>query len=97
MLWDIDQTHVKALDALEGFPYYYHKLQVMVNTDQYRVSAMTYQMVDQQDHAAPASSYLDMVTQGYHDSSVPTEQLVEAINRVCYLSAKINTELPLTQ
>lgn len=97
VLWDIDQTHVKALDSLEGFPYYYHKLQVMVNTDQYRVSAMTYQMVDQQDHAAPASGYLDMVTQGYHDSNVPTEQLAEAINRVCYLSAEINTELPLTQ
>jgi len=68
-----------------------------VNTDQYRVSAMTYQMVDQQDHAAPASSYLDMVTQGYHDSNVPIKQLVEAINRVCSLSVRTNMESQLTQ
>ena len=97
VLWEIDSTHHKALDALEGFPYYYHKLQVMVNTEKYRVSAMTYQMVDQGNLSEPATGYLEIITAGYQVNGVPPNQLASAINRVCSLPAKTNMESQLTQ
>lgn len=86
VLWDIDKTHRQALDTLEGFPHYYHRLQVMVDTGKYRVSAMTYQMVEQGEIAMPGQGYLDMVAEGYQDNSVPPNQLGEAINRICSMS-----------
>lgn len=97
VLWEIDSTHHKALDALEGFPYYYHKLQVMVNTEKYRVSAMTYQMVDQGNLLEPATGYLEIITAGYQVNGVPPNQLASAINRVCSLPVKTNMESQLTQ
>jgi gamma-glutamylcyclotransferase (GGCT)/AIG2-like uncharacterized protein YtfP len=96
VLWDIDKNHRKSLDALEGFPYYYHRLQVMVSTEKYRVSAMTYQMVDQGLLVAPGPGYLDMVTEGYQDNGVPPFQLDEAINRICSMSPTTTMEYPCT-
>jgi hypothetical protein len=68
----------------------------MVNTGKYLVSAMTYQMVDQEGLDAPGQGYLDMVTEGYQANGVPLVQLDEAINRVCSMSTTI-TEYPYTR
>jgi gamma-glutamylcyclotransferase (GGCT)/AIG2-like uncharacterized protein YtfP len=93
VLWDIDKTHRRALDSLEGFPYYYTRSYIMVNTGEYLVSAMTYQMVDQTEIAMPGQGYLDMVAEGYQENGVPLVQLDEAINRICSMSPTM-TEYP---
>jgi gamma-glutamylcyclotransferase (GGCT)/AIG2-like uncharacterized protein YtfP len=96
VLWDIDKTHRRALDALEGYPYYYTRSYIMVNTGTYLVSAMTYQMVDQIEIAIPGPGYLDMVTEGYQANGVPPSQLDEAINRICSMSLKMIADYPYT-
>jgi gamma-glutamylcyclotransferase (GGCT)/AIG2-like uncharacterized protein YtfP len=83
VLWDIDLAALRALDALEGFPYYYTRFNVRVHTDSYFVSALVYQMNDQTGVAMPGKHYLDMVTEGYEQNGVPVVQIDEAINRIC--------------
>jgi gamma-glutamylcyclotransferase (GGCT)/AIG2-like uncharacterized protein YtfP len=96
VLWDIDKKHLQSLDALEGYPYYYTRFQVKVNTGDYFVFAMTYQMIDQSYLQRPGSGYLDMVQEGYVQNSVPTNQIDHAINMICSSSTATNTELANT-
>ena len=93
VLWDISKQDLKALDALEGFPYYYTRFCVRVNTSDSFVYAITYQMNDQSYLQEPGRGYLDMVTEGYEQNAVPTDQIDHAINRVCYSSTATNMEL----
>jgi gamma-glutamylcyclotransferase (GGCT)/AIG2-like uncharacterized protein YtfP len=93
VLWDIDEKHLQALDALEGYPYYYTRFPVKVNTGDYFVFALTYQMNDQTYVQEPGAGYLEMVTEGYQQNGVPTDQIDRAINMICSSSIATNTEL----
>ena len=102
VLWDITPAHLKALDALEGYPYYYTRFRVRVNLGDHFVYALTYQMTDQSGIQEPGRGYLDMVTEGYWQNGVPTNQLDHAINMVCSSSIVtkmelVNTWSPTTQ
>jgi len=90
VLWDITPEHLKSLDALEGYPYYYTRFRVRVNIGDRFVYALTYQMNDQSYLNPPAQGYLEMVTEGYHQNGVPTDQIDRAINMVC--SSSIGTK-----
>jgi len=83
VLWDINSTHLKALDALEGYPYYYTRFRVRVNLGDRSIYALTYQMNDQSYIQEPGTGYLQMVTEGYEQNGVPTDQIDHAINMVC--------------
>jgi gamma-glutamylcyclotransferase (GGCT)/AIG2-like uncharacterized protein YtfP len=93
VLWDITPTHLKALDALEGYPYYYTRFRVRVNLGDHSVYALTYQMNDQTYIQEPGAGYLEMVTEGYQQNGVPTNQIDHAINMICSSSIATNTEL----
>jgi gamma-glutamylcyclotransferase (GGCT)/AIG2-like uncharacterized protein YtfP len=93
VLWDITPTHLKALDALEGYPYYYTRFRVRVNLGDHLVYALTYQMNDQTYIQEPGAGYLEMVTEGYQQNGVPTAQIDHAINMICSTSNATNTEL----
>jgi gamma-glutamylcyclotransferase (GGCT)/AIG2-like uncharacterized protein YtfP len=92
VLWDITPTHLKALDALEGYPYYYTRFRVRVNLGDRFIYALTYQMNDQTYIQEPGSGYLEMVTEGYQQNGVPTDQIDHAINMICSTSIATNTE-----
>ena len=92
VLWDISKQDLKALDALEGFPYYYTRFRVRVNTDENFVYALTYQMTDQSYIQEPGSGYLAMVREGYQQNGVPDDQIDRAINMVCSSLTATNTE-----
>ena len=96
VLWDISKQDLQALDQLEGFPYYYTRFRVRVNTGNSFVYALTYQMNDQSYLQEPGRGYLDMVTEGYQQNGVPTNQINQAINRVCYSLTETNMELANT-
>ena len=96
VLWDINKTHLKALDALEGYPYYYTRFHVRVNLGDHSVYALTYQMIDQSYMQEPGQGYLDIVTEGYQQNGTPTSQIDRAINMVCSLPITMNAELPFT-
>jgi gamma-glutamylcyclotransferase (GGCT)/AIG2-like uncharacterized protein YtfP len=93
VLWDIDSAHLKSLDALEGYPYYYTRFRVRVNLGDRFVYALTYQMTDQSYIQEPGRGYLDMVTEGYEQNGVPTAQIDQAINMICYSLTETNAEL----
>jgi gamma-glutamylcyclotransferase (GGCT)/AIG2-like uncharacterized protein YtfP len=97
VLWDIDSAHLKSLDALEGYPYYYTRFRIRVNLGDQLVYALTYQMNDQSYLQEPGAGYLEMVTEGYQQNGVPTDQIDHAINMVCSSSTTTNTEYPFTQ
>jgi gamma-glutamylcyclotransferase (GGCT)/AIG2-like uncharacterized protein YtfP len=93
VLWDIDSAHLKSLDALEGYPYYYTRFRVRVNLGDRFVYALTYQMTDQSYIQEPGRGYLDMVTEGYEQNGVPTAQIDRAINMICYSLTETSAEL----
>lgn len=89
VLWEIDKNHLRSLDILEGFPYYYNRFHVKVQKENCFVFALTYQMNDQSYLQQPGSGYLNMITEGYQQNAVPTNQIAKALNNVsCFLSAK---------
>lgn len=102
VLWDISKSDLKALDVLEGYPYYYTRFRVRVNLGDHFVYAITYQMTDQTYMQEPGRGYLEMVREGYQQNSVPLGQIDGAINMVCSSLTETNTEwyntwLPMTQ
>lgn len=92
VLWDISKQDLKALDALEGFPYYYTRFRVRVKNGNSFVYAITYQMTDQTYIQEPGRGYLEMVREGYQQNGVPTDQIDRAINMVCSSLTETNTE-----
>ena len=97
VLWDITPEHLLALDALEGYPYYYTRFRVRVNLGDHFVYALTYQMNDQSYLQEPGAGYLEIVTEGYRQNSVPTNQIDRAINMTCSSWTETNAEYPFTQ
>lgn len=97
VLWDISKKDLKALDSLEGFPFYYTRFRVRVNTGDSFVYAITYQMNDQTYIHDPGCGYLEMVQEGYQQNGVPTNQIDHAINMVCSIPNMMNAEYPCTQ
>lgn len=94
VLWDISKADLRALDILEGYPYYYTRFRVRVNFDNHFLYAITYQMNDQNYIQQPSPGYLEMVTEGYQQNGVPTTQIDTAINKVsCYTSTKMRQDL----
>ena len=93
VLWDITKANLKALDMLEGYPYYYTRFRIRVNLSDHFVYALTYQMNDQTYIREPGHEYLEMITEGYVENSVPTNQIDHAINMVCSSSIATNMEL----
>ena len=92
VLWDISKQDLKALDRLEGFPYYYTRFRVRVNLGDHFVYALTYQMNDQTYIQEPGRGYLEMVREGYRQNAVPCDQIDRAINMVCSSLTATNTE-----
>ena len=94
VLWDITKDDLRALDLLEGYPYYYNRFRVRVNMDDRFVYALTYQMNDQSYIQEPGSGYLEMVQEGYEQNGVPTTQITEAINNIsCFMLTRTTPEL----
>lgn len=94
VLWDISKSDLRALDRLEGFPYYYTRFRVRVNLGDRFVYAITYQMTDQTYMQQPGSGYLEMVREGYTQNGVPTEQIDRALNMICLSQDWTSAEYP---
>ena len=81
VLWVINFTHLESLDALEGFPSYYNRIELPVYFEGRTFEATTYFMQPGMKDEPPAKGYWDMVIEGYHENGVPTTQLYEAFNK----------------
>jgi gamma-glutamylcyclotransferase (GGCT)/AIG2-like uncharacterized protein YtfP len=97
VLWKIDNACLKALDALEGYPYYYTRSKIRVHTGDRTVKALVYQMNDQSLIQEPSAGYLQTVTEGYQQNGVPTTQIDHAINMTCSSLITTTAEYPFTR
>ena len=75
VLWTIDDFHLKSLDHLEGYPFYYNRRRLRVAHEDRVVMAETYFMQPGNLDSLPGQGYFDMVVEGYREHRVPTEQL----------------------
>ena len=78
VLWDIDPEDLTALDWLEGYPDYYTRSQQRVAMGSRIVLAYVYHMQPGNGYAPPSQYYLEHVTVGYKQHSVPLDQLLNA-------------------
>ena len=79
VLWDITEECLASLDLLEGYPYYYDRKWARVEYDQGEYSALVYYMQPGHKNNPPSSGYFDMVSEGYSEFGVPTQQLWEHV------------------
>ena len=84
VLWEISDSCLRSLDALEGFPYYYDRKDVDVVTEQGAETALVYYMVDGMPDGMPSDSYKDMVMEGYRRNHIPVNQILEALSQLRY-------------
>ncbi len=79
VLWTITDECLRSLDMLEGYPYYYNRRHKPVRFQGRTVNALVYYMQPGHIDALPSQGYFDMVSEGYRDHGVPTDQLYNAL------------------
>jgi len=75
VLWEINNSHLKALDSLEGFPYYYNRRPLRVAFAGRTVLAETYYMQPGHLDEPPSCGYFATVLEGYCQHNIPQDQL----------------------
>jgi len=85
VLWDITEDCERALDRLEGYPYYYDKIEVVVITDHLvnkntRIFAMAYIMTSKGQEEAPSTGYEDCLIEGYTANGLDVDKLTTKID-----------------
>lgn len=79
VLWEITPECEDALDRLEGYPYYYNKINVVVNDD---IVAMAYIMNQKGKEEPPGLSYERCLIEGYTSHGLNVDWLTETIDDV---------------
>ncbi len=79
VLWEISNRHLKALDSLEGFPYYYNRRALRVAFDGRTVMAETYYMQPGRLDSEPSCGYFTTVLEGYQQHKIPLDQLYNSM------------------
>lgn len=81
VLWDITEDCLRALDNLEGYPYFYGRKYATVEFEQGEYDALVYFMQSGHKNSPPSSGYFNMVLEGYEEFGVPTQQLWENVTQ----------------
>ena len=85
VLWDITEDCERALDRLEGYPFYYDKIEVIVDpvkpvNKNSHIVAMAYVMTSKGAEEAPGSGYEDCLIEGYTANGLDVEKLTTKID-----------------
>ena len=87
-LWYITADCEQSLDALEGYPDFYGKREVLVQNNDRTLRAMIYTMTGEYSTSvndnlkAPSDSYLSLVVDGYANHYLSIGQLIQALEEV---------------
>ena len=87
VLWDITEECERALDRLEGYPYYYDKIEVTVIPNEpvnknTRIIAMAYIMTSKGPEQPPSTSYEDCLVEGYTANGLNVDKLTAKIDEL---------------
>lgn len=80
VLWNINEDNLKALDNLEGYPYYYNRVVATVMHESRAYHALVYRMQPGQEIREPTLGYYNLVLEGYRAHNVPIDQLEHSLN-----------------
>jgi len=81
-IWLITKWDLTALDRYEGYPFFYDRHVVKVETDQgYLLEGLVYMMTEAGFMSEPSRTYLDTIRQGYVDFGLDPEPLEKAVER----------------
>lgn len=84
VLWNITEECERALDSLEGYPYYYDKIEVVVIpkepiNNMTHFVAMAYIMTSKGTEELPSIHYEDCLIEGYTANGLNVEKLTTKI------------------
>jgi hypothetical protein len=87
VLWEITEDCERALDSLEGYPYYYDKINVVVESSYLpnkmtHAVAMAYIMTNKEQESPPSVRYENCLIEGYTANSLDVEKLTVKIESV---------------
>jgi hypothetical protein len=87
VLWDITEECEQALDRLEGYPFYYDKIEVIVDpvvpvNKNSHVVAMAYTMISKGREEPPSVSYEQCLFEGYIANGLNVDKLTAKINSI---------------
>jgi gamma-glutamylcyclotransferase (GGCT)/AIG2-like uncharacterized protein YtfP len=87
VLWDITEECEHALDRLEGYPYYYDKIEVIVDpvtpvNKNSHVVAMAYTMTRKGIEEPPGVSYEQCLIEGYTANGLNVDKLTAKIDSI---------------
>jgi len=85
VLWDITEDCERALDRLEGYPYYYDKIEVVVILDKpidcmTHIVAMAYTMTGKGPEESPSNGYEQCLIAGYTANGLDVDKLTTKID-----------------
>jgi len=84
VLWSIDQSGLRALDALEGYPNYYNRIRVTITCGPEKYSAWVYVMTPGYVLGIPSIYYKDHLLEGYTQHRIPINQILEGLHQARY-------------
>jgi hypothetical protein len=87
VLWDITPDCERALDCLEGYPYYYDKIEVIVDpfklvNNNSHIVAMAYVMTSKGSEQPPSVHYENCLIDGYTSNGLDVEKLTDKIDEL---------------
>jgi hypothetical protein len=87
VLWDITPECERALDSLEGYPFYYDKIEVIVDTatpvnKNSHIVAMAYIMTNKGPEEPPSTGYEDCLVEGYTANGLNVIKLTSKIEEL---------------
>jgi len=85
VLWDITEECEQALDRLEGYPFYYDKVEVIVDpvkpvNKNSHIVAMAYIMNAKGAEEAPSTGYERCLIEGYTENGLDVSKLTSKID-----------------
>ena len=80
VLWEITDEHLRALDQLEGYPYYYNRVVSSVIHGARTFHVLVYRMQPGHPDSEPTRGYYNLIHEGYRAHGVPTDQLENSLN-----------------
>lgn len=81
LVWEIEDSDEKRLDAYEGYPRYYVKQNIMVNVGGSRKKCMVYIMDPSRKPGRPSPYYMEVIRQGYIDNGLDLDYFDDSLAR----------------
>lgn len=81
LLWEIRKKDEESLDLYEGYPHFYDKQTLEVESNGKKVSAMAYIMTPGHVFGVPSGYYVSTIEQGYEEAGFDTQVLADAIEQ----------------